>query len=157
MIGVRNVIQGNQLKIMVSSLSKNYKFEMQHSSERILDFAPNWRIAVCSRSTIDASKIVFFANERPDLLMYDVLAAQRLDLCKETRLIAISTANGSGFGFAWAAVLSEAPGNKKVEDIFEIDSESNGLTLNPKALAREGLRTLSNDPIGTTNQAVEKI
>src|SRR5579875_3630712 len=86
--------------------------EMSASLSKIIDFSPDWFIAVGGGSAIDTAKVLFAIYERPDISVYDITPLVNLNLRRKSRLAAIPTTSGTGSECSWAAVVSEEEGRK---------------------------------------------
>jgi alcohol dehydrogenase class IV len=86
--------------------------EMSASLSKIIDFSPDWFIAVGGGSSIDTAKVLFAIYERPDISVYDITPLVKLNLRRKSRLAAIPTTSGTGSECSWAAVVSEEEGRK---------------------------------------------
>jgi len=86
--------------------------EMSRSLSRVIDYAPDWFLAVGGGSVIDTAKVLFTLYERPDLSVYDITPLVKLNLRRKSRLAAIPTTSGTGSECSWAAVVSEEEGRK---------------------------------------------
>ncbi len=105
---VRRALGTNVQSIVIGDISEEPPLsEMTKHSAQIMEFAPDWFIALGGGSAIDTTKILFLLYERPDLTAYDITPLVELGLRKKSRLIAIPTTSGTGSECTWAAVLSE--------------------------------------------------
>jgi alcohol dehydrogenase class IV len=89
--------------------------DISKSMTAINKFVPDWFVALGGGSTIDASKVLFFSFERPDLSYFDLTPLEALNLRKKSRLLVIPTTSGTGSDCSWAAVISDETDHRKIE------------------------------------------
>jgi alcohol dehydrogenase class IV len=84
-------------------------------AKRMIDFAPDWVVAVGGGRTLDGAKAARLVLERPDLSLSDLTPVFELPDPPRCRLVTVPTTSGSGSEASWNADLRSAE-----EEPFEL-------------------------------------
>ena len=80
----------------------------------LLQFQPDWILALGGGSVIDAAKAMWVLYERPDLTPDAINPIEPLGLGAKARLCAIPTTTGTGSEATWAIVLTDPAERRKL-------------------------------------------
>jgi alcohol dehydrogenase class IV len=80
----------------------------------LLQFKPQWIIALGGGSVMDAAKAMWILYERPDLEPEAINPIEPLGLRAKARLVAIPTTTGTGAEATWAIVLTDQAERRKL-------------------------------------------
>lgn len=127
-------------------------------AQRMLDFQPDWIVAVGGGSVIDAAKGMWVLYARPDVQPDAINPIEIYGLRQKARLVAIPTTSGTGAEVTWAVVLSDHPSRRKlglgsrevIPDIAIIDPQLIK-DLPPQISADTGLDALTHAIEGFTS------
>ncbi|GIV66327.1 MAG: alcohol dehydrogenase [Bellilinea sp.] len=87
---------------------------VKKGAERMLDFQPDWIVAVGGGSVIDAAKGMWVLYARPDVQPDAINPIETYGLRQKARLVAIPTTSGTGAEVTWAVVLSDKEARRKL-------------------------------------------
>ena len=130
----------------------------QRGAAFLLEFAPDWVIALGGGSVMDAAKAMWVLYERPDLIPEAINPLDQLGLRAKARLIAIPTTAGTGSEATWAVVLTDTQEKRKLglgnrenlPDIAILDPELI-MQLPPRLTADTALDALTHAVEGFTS------
>jgi len=83
-------------------------------AQQMLDFAPQWIVALGGGSVIDAAKGMWILYERPDIDAAAINPIETLGLRGKARFVAIPTTSGTGSEATWAIVLTDTDERRKL-------------------------------------------
>lgn len=86
----------------------------QRGAAFLIDFAPDWVIALGGGSVMDAAKAMWVLYEKPDLTPESINPIDTLGLREKARMIAIPTTSGTGSEATWAVVLTDIREKRKL-------------------------------------------
>ncbi len=163
-LGIVNLVKENlknsgmQIEIFDQVLPDPDLETVRKGARRMLDFQPDWIVAVGGGSVIDAAKGMWVLYARPDVEPDSINPIETYGLRQKARLVAIPTTSGTGAEVTWAVVLSDNQSRRKlglgsrevIPDIAIIDPQ---LTkdLPPRISADTGLDALTHAIEGYTS------
>lgn len=80
----------------------------------LLDYAPDWVIAVGGGSSLDAAKAMWFLYERPEVELEAINPFEYFAPASKSKLIAISTTSGTGADVSMGVVVSDTEEFRKL-------------------------------------------
>ncbi|MHA2500706.1 MAG: iron-containing alcohol dehydrogenase [Candidatus Hodarchaeales archaeon] len=86
----------------------------QAGSAAMLEFAPDWIIAVGGGSVIDAAKAMWVLYERPDMELWGVFPDVKMGLRNKAHLVAIPTTSGTGSDVTFATIITDKNEQRKI-------------------------------------------
>jgi alcohol dehydrogenase class IV len=86
----------------------------QAGSAAMLEFAPDWIIAVGGGSVIDAAKAMWVLYERPDMELWGVFPDVKMGLRNKAHLVAIPTTSGTGSDVTFATIITDKTEQRKI-------------------------------------------
>lgn len=149
---------GMQIEVFDQVLPDPDLETVKKGAQQMLDFQPDWIVAVGGGSVIDAAKGMWVLYVRPDVQPDAINPIETYGLRQKARLVAIPTTSGTGAEVTWAVVLSDHESRRKlglgsrevVPDIAIIDPQLiKGLP--PKISADTGLDALTHAIEGFTS------
>jgi alcohol dehydrogenase class IV len=131
---------------------------VRRGASQLLDFQPDWIIALGGGSAIDTAKAMWVLYERPDMQPDAINPVEKLGLRQKARLCAIPTTTGTGSEVTWAIVLTDLAERRKlalgsrenVPDLAILDPEL-AQPLPPYLTAETGLDALTQAIEGYTS------
>ena len=79
-------------------------------AKRMIDFGPDWVVAIGGGRTLDGTKAARLVLERPDLSLSALTPVFELPDPPRSRLVAVPTTSGSGSDASWSVDLRSAEG-----------------------------------------------
>lgn len=149
---------GMQIEVFDQVLPDPDLETVKRGAQQMLDFQPDWIVAVGGGSVIDAAKGMWVLYVRPDVQPDAINPIETYGLRQKARLVAIPTTSGTGAEVTWAVVLSDHESRRKlglgsrevVPDIAIIDPQLiKGLP--PQISADTGLDALTHAIEGFTS------
>lgn len=149
---------GMQIEVFDQVLPDPDLETVKKGAQQMLDFQPDWIVAVGGGSVIDAAKGMWVLYVRPDVQPDAINPIETYGLRQKARLVAIPTTSGTGAEVTLAVVLSDHESRRKlglgsrevVPDIAIIDPQLiKGLP--PKISADTGLDALTHAIEGFTS------
>ncbi len=149
---------GMQIEIFDQVLPDPDLETVRKGAQRMLDFKPDWIVAVGGGSVIDAAKGMWVLYARPDVEPDSINPIETYGLRQKARLVAIPTTSGTGAEVTWAVVLSDNQSRRKlglgsrevIPDIAIIDPQLIK-DLPPRISADTGLDALTHAIEGYTS------
>ncbi|MCX7975785.1 MAG: iron-containing alcohol dehydrogenase [Bellilinea sp.] len=163
-IGLVQVVIGNlkstgmEIEVFDQVLPDPDLETVKKGAQRMLDFQPDWIVAIGGGSVIDAAKGMWVLYVRPDVQPDAINPIETYGLRQKARLVAIPTTSGTGAEVTWAVVLSDHEARRKlglgsrevVPDIAIIDPQLIK-ELPPQISADTGLDALTHAIEGFTS------
>lgn len=87
---------------------------VRRGADAMLEFRPDWILALGGGSVMDAAKAMWVLYERPDLQPDAINPIETLGLRQKARLIAVPTTAGTGSEATWAVVLTDPAERRKL-------------------------------------------
>jgi alcohol dehydrogenase class IV len=87
---------------------------VQKGAAVLLNWQPDWIVAVGGGSVIDAAKGMWVLYERPDLEASAINPVETLGLRQKCRMIVVPTTSGTGSEATWAIVLTDTLEKRKL-------------------------------------------
>ncbi len=85
---------------------------IENLAPALIDFEPDWIIALGGGSVLDAAKALWVRYENPELLLEEIAPFTEVITRKKAHLLAIPTTSGTGSEVSWSIVLSDESGRK---------------------------------------------
>ena len=131
---------------------------VRRGADFLLDFQPDWIVALGGGSVMDAAKAMWVVYERPDIAVDAINPVDVLGLRVKAHLCAIPTTTGTGSEATWAVVLTDSQEKRKLglgsredlPDLAILDPEL-VLALPPRLTADTGLDALTHAVEGYTS------
>ncbi|MHA2497448.1 MAG: iron-containing alcohol dehydrogenase [Candidatus Hodarchaeales archaeon] len=124
--------------------------DIENLAPALIDFEPDWIIALGGGSVLDAAKALWVRYENPELLLEEIAPFTEVITRKKARLLAIPTTSGTGSEVSWSIVLSDESGRKLemaspavIPDIAIVDPVF-PMAMLPSLTADTGLDALAN-------------
>jgi len=105
---------GMQVKIIDSVEPDPSLGTVREGARQMLDFAPQWIVAVGGGSVIDAAKGMWILYERPDVEADGINPIESYGLRSKARFAAVPTTSGTGSEATWAIVLTDPVERRKL-------------------------------------------
>lgn len=105
---------GMQIEVFDQVLPDPDLETVKRGAQQMLDFQPDWIVAVGGGSVIDAAKGMWVLYVRPDVQPDAINPIETYGLRQKARLVAIPTTSGTGAEVTWAVVLSDHESRRKL-------------------------------------------
>jgi alcohol dehydrogenase class IV len=120
----------------------------------LLQFQPDWVVALGGGSVMDAAKAMWVLYERPELTPDEISPMLTLGLRQKARLCAIPTTTGTGSEATWAIVLTDPVERRKL-GLGTREAMPDLAILDPELVAALPARLTADTSLDALTHAVE--